>query len=248
METYSLIIKLNSTPHMEEKSSRDEASLFDAAFRVPGNTHLQLNMHAWCDKAVEYLDHAISRTQNDLRSHVQRVYLYIDKKDADTVYGALVDLFIILKESGRPLRERMLEASRTVLGEKRYRFLVQHLDSGIRATDAVPPSRTSLLSKGLSGTNQLVMKQNSREISQQDPLEVAHDHLEYGQIDEARKVLEMAILREPHRPELHQDLLEIYRSTNAREPFLAMRRRLNADNSPLADTWQKLALAFAEES
>lgn len=235
-------------PHGEEHSSRNEASLFDAAFRIPGNTQLKLKVHEWCDIALEYLDHAISRTQNDLRSHVQRVYLYMSKKDADAVYGALVDLFIILKESGRPLRKRMLEASRSILGEERYRFLLRHLDAGIRATDAVPASRTSLLSKGLSGTNQLVTKHTTREVSQQDPLDAAHDHLVYGQIDDARQVLEAAILREPLRLELHLDLLEIYRSTNARKLFLAMRRQLNTDCSPVADAWQKLAVVFAEES
>lgn len=225
----------------------DETSLFDATFLISGNTQLQINVPAVCDKAVEYLDHAVTRTKNDLRSHVQRIYLHVDRKDADAVYGALLDLFIVLKERGRPLRERMLNASRTVLDEERYRSLMLRLGVGIKATDALPPSRTSLLNKGLTGTNQLVLKLESRETSRQDPLQEARDHLEYGQLDEARQVLEAAILREPLRPELHHDLLEIYKSTHARESFLAMHRQLCVDTNPVADAWQALAAFFAME-
>ncbi|MEN8177386.1 MAG: hypothetical protein ABFS39_02070 [Pseudomonadota bacterium] len=248
VEAPSLIIRFNAITDEVEQHSSFKASLFDAAFHIPGNPRLQLKLGDWRDKAAEYLDHAVSRTQQDLRSHVQRVYLHIERKDEDAVYGALVDLFTILKESSRPLRERMLKASRSILGEERYRFLDQHLDAGLRTTDAVLPSRTSLLNKGLNSASQLVMKLDTREISQQDPLVEAQDHIEYGQINEARQVLEDAILKDPGRQELHYDLLEIYRRTNAKESFLTMRQRIAADANPAADAWRELAVFFGEES
>ena len=248
METSSLIIRLNNSPDEIEQRRMDETSLFDATFLIAGNTQLQINVPAVCDKAVEYLDHAVTRTQNDLRSHVQRIFLHVDRKDADAVYGALLDLFLILKERGRPLRERMLKVSRSSLAEERHRFLEQHLKTGIRASDPIPPSRSSLFSKGLSGSNSLVIKLETRGNSQQNPLDEARDYLEYGQVDEARQVLEAAILRDPRHPSLHHDLLEIYRHTKAKDAFLAMRRRIDPDTNPTADAWQELAALFAEEN
>lgn len=244
METYSLITRLNNVPDGIAQNSRDGASLFDAAFRIPGVTRLQLDEQEWRARTAEYLDYAVSRTRNDLRCHIQRLYLHINRQDAEAVYGALVDLFIILKETGRPLRERMLNVSRIILDDEKRQFLVRHLDKGITATDAIPPSKTSLFSKGLSGSNRLVIKLETREVPQQDPLEEARDHIEYGQVDEARQVLEAAILEEPLRPILHHDLLEIYKSTKAKEQFLEMRRRINPDTNPAADDWQKLAEFF----
>ena len=105
-----------------------------------------------------------------------------------------------------------------------------------------------MLSKGLSGTNRLVIKLDTSEAPIQDPLEEALERLEYGQIDEAQQVLEAAIIKAPGRPELHHDLLEIYKSTNARESFLAMRQRLNTDANPVADAWRELAAFFGEKS
>ena len=249
MESDSLSSRLiRVVPDDVQENGKGEAAVIEAAFRIPGTTHLQLKVHDWGGKAAEYLDHAVARTPGDLRGHVQRINLHIQRNDAEAVYGALLDLFIILTDRGRPLRERMLKLSRTVLSEERYRFLAQRLEVGIMATDAVLPSGTSLLGKGLSGTNWMVTKLDASKAPAQDPLEEAHDHLEYGQIDEARQVLEATILKEPGRSELHHDLLEIYKSTNARVSFLAMRQRLNTDANPVADAWRELAAFFGEES
>jgi Tfp pilus assembly protein PilF len=79
-------------------------------------------------------------------------------------------------------------------------------------------------------------------------LQEAQEHLEYGQIDEAREVLEAAILKDPQRPELHQDLLEIYRSTRAKEAFQSMRERIDTDSNPAAAAWQALADLFVTET
>jgi hypothetical protein len=61
-------------------------------------------------------------------------------------------------------------------------------------------------------------------------------------------VLEAAIVKDPDRPELHHDLLAIYKSSETRMPFLAMRQQLNTDANPVADAWWELTTFFAEES
>jgi hypothetical protein len=180
------------------------------------------------------------RTRGNLRCHVQRVYAHIKRHDPEAVYGALLDLFIILNERGRPLRKRMLETCSRHIGEDRYAFLARHLDSGIKETDAVLPARTSLLTKGISGINQLVVKQDTNQRSYLDPLTEALDYIEYGQLEEAKRVLEATILKQPHRMELHQELLDLYRYTNDKDSLTAMIRRLDGQSNPATDAWQDL--------
>jgi tetratricopeptide (TPR) repeat protein len=235
---------VRSNPGGVRKGSEEDASLMEAAFCIQGVANLHLNKLSCGHKAEEYLFHAVSKAPDDLRSHVQRVNLFLDRKDAEGLQGALLDLFIVLGDKGRPLRKRMLTASRMVLSEEQYRIFAQCLDSGIRATDMLPPSRESVLSKGVTGTNRLVSRIPTGKTAKQDPLEEAQDHLEYGQVEEAMEVLENAILKEPSRPELHPELLEIYRAINARDRFLALRKRLGAYSNQLPDAWQELETYF----
>lgn len=54
-----------------------KAALIETAFHLPGNTHLELKVHGWEDKAVEYLDHAVVRTPGgSAKPCVARVFLH----------------------------------------------------------------------------------------------------------------------------------------------------------------------------
>jgi len=237
-----LILRLrdNATDEAEQDGSIEE-TLYDAAFHIPGSSRLEIKTRKRIDEVADFLDHLAYRTRGDLRCHVQRVYAHIRRRDPEAVYGALLDLFIILNERGRPLRKRMLETCCKRISEDRYAFLARHLDSGIREIDAVPPVRTSLLTKGISGINQLVIKQDTTQRSYLDPLAEALDHIEYGQLEEAKRLLEAAVTQQPHRRELHQELLDLYRHTKDMDSFNAMFQRLDMESNPAAEAWQDLA-------
>jgi hypothetical protein len=223
-----------------------EALALDAAFFLPGSTQLRLMEHGRNNQVANYLDHAITRAPQELRSHVQRIYLHLQGKDSEAVYGALVDLFIVLKAGGRSLRERMLKLAKAHLEDHHHRFLHHHLETGITELQEIPACRTSLLSKGISGTSRLVIKGTSRFSAYQDPLQLARDHLEYGQIEQARQVLEKALLEQPSRPELQADLLDIYKRTHARDAFQTMHRRLQGLRHPQLQAWRELAVFFQQ--
>ncbi|VAW83243.1 hypothetical protein MNBD_GAMMA13-1953 [hydrothermal vent metagenome] len=234
------LIVCNSTNTTSQKSGPEE-SLVEASFCIPVNNRLQLDVSSWHDKAADYLTFAVARFPHDLCSHVRRISLLQRHKNEAGLQGALIDLFIALQGKGRQLRERMLTVSKPVLREENYVFLSKFLDTGLSALDALPSSRYSVLSKGVTGTSQLVQRSHTQDTVIQDPLAQAHDHIEYGQLDIAMDILESAILETPSRQELHLELLGIYRATNEADRYLAMRERLGPNINPSHDAWMELA-------
>ncbi len=170
------LIVCNSTTPAPQESESDE-SLIEAVFRIPADNRLQLEVGGWHDRATDCLTFTVARFPNDLRSHVRRIALLKRHKNEAALHGALVDLFIVLQGKGRPLRERMLAASKPVLRKENYFFLSEFLDTGLSALDALPLPRHSVLSKGVTGTSQLVQKSHARSTLMQDPLTQARDRI-----------------------------------------------------------------------
>jgi hypothetical protein len=73
-----------------------------------------------------------------------------------------------------------------------------------------------------------------------DPLAIARDHIEYSQLDEARQVLEIAVLERPTRWDFQEDLLDLYRSTRDTDSFNAMFTQLIESGITLNDKWHTL--------
>lgn len=242
--TKRLVIHINSSGVM--LNDMDMANSVEMAFSLPGESRLQISAGNSDNKVLDFLTHAVARKPGDLRSHIQRINIYIKRADYEGLYGALLDLFIALMNKGHPLRERMLKVSKPVLDQARYQFLYEHLDKGISAMDAVPLSSISVLAKGIVGTNKLVHKLHIGKNAERDALEEAHEHLEYGQVEEAQQVLEEAILKNPSREELYHELIDIYRYTNARKSFVKMQKQLIELGAFTPDAWDELAKLFGE--
>lgn len=213
------------------------AAARQAVFEIPGIRRLFLDAEKSSDDAGDYLSRQVARKPEDLRSHLQRINLCLQQRDREGTYGALLDLFIVLGPKGLPLRRRIFRSTLRLLNKEQYRAFLQHMDAGVHATAVMPSARCSMLSKGLTGTSHLVINEVTEEDFQRDPLIEAREHLEYGQVEEARELLEEAVLMEPWRTDLQSDLLEIYRHTRDRKNFDAMRERLEAANIPVSDAW-----------
>ncbi|MCG6863509.1 MAG: hypothetical protein LJE70_19960 [Chromatiaceae bacterium] len=110
--------------------------------------------------------------------------------------------------------------------------------------DRVPLSSESILGKGIRGTTRLVERIGTDETSDLDPLTEARSRLEYGQVDEARRVLEEAVLQYPMRGDLHRELLEIYVHSRDYTHFSAMLEALRSAGSPVPSAWRRLASAL----
>jgi len=230
-----------STPMIEMHKQEDSNGKPEVMFMVSNKSGLILDLGEYSDKAIEVLEHKVTRNPLYLRSHVQRIYLYRKIKNGDALYGALLDLFIALNAKGFEIRRRLLFESKCYLDSHHFNALYHRLDNGVSASSVLPISQYSRLSKGLIGTIDLLISNQQTTHATQDPQKEAHDYLEYGEVDEARKILEVAVLKEPWRKELHTDLLEIYKASRDVDNCDAMYRRLADKFIPDHHAWIQTA-------
>jgi Tfp pilus assembly protein FimV len=102
----------------------------------------------------------------------------------------------------------------------------------------------SIFTRGLIGTQNLVRLVDASEEQTYDPLDLARDYIEYSQLTEAKDVLEKAIISEPHRLELHQGLLELYKSTHDVSGLKKMVELFATLDIAMPDGWNELMAIF----
>jgi len=114
-------------------------------------------------------------------------------------------------------------------------------------TCKLPLSKACLLGNGAVGTSQLVVLSDDMAFTEikRDPLTDARDHIEYSQIEAARKVLEQAILDDPGRKELHEELLGIYRSIGNDREISEFLSKLNGIGNPYPELWPASSVELA---
>ncbi len=219
-------------------------------FRIADVSALSFDTQGWDQKAADFMAYRVARLPGDLRNHVQRIQHQIAMGDAEGAYGAVLDLFIVLKDRGRPLRQRMLEAARDLLDPATYHYLRRRLKRGISELDPTPQSATSVLSRAHQGRRIIVTKVGDKRATQANPLELARSHVEYGQLDAARSVLERSVLTGSLDEDIHKDLIEIYLRTADKANFLRLQRQLNFEYnaSPVLSLWREFEAFFKQRS
>lgn len=194
------------------------------------------------------LAHKITRFPDDLRSHTQRIFIFIEQDKRLAVYSSLIDLFLILEEKGAALRTRMLFSAKHILSDQQFEFLQQSLLLGLRGDVTLTTSNQSLLSQGRKNTRPFVQKNTVNKPQAINVIGQARSYLEYGQIDEARVMLQDAILESPEELEYHQDLLEIFRKIADRDLFISFYEQLLKPDSTLPIMWEQMAEEFNYEN
>ena len=212
---------------------------YEPAFFVPFTGDLQLDADA-SGRNGAYLSHRVARCPSDLTAHVLRVYLHGRSFDSDALWGALIDLFLVLKREGTALKHRLLELSRSVLSTDRYRFLAARVSDGLDYDAECPQTPFSVLSRGRSGMATMIRKLDEYD-AQQDVLATARAHIEYGQVEQAQELLEGALRAGPGREDLHRELLDIYRGTRDIEAFRDMFAAVAFEDNPVPELWEEVA-------
>lgn len=211
------------------------------AFGLSDSGALRLPRQFNSPQGRRYLVSRVARDHWDLRAHIQRIFLMLDSGDPEeTMFAALVDLFLALGDKGHELREAMLQLAKPALHEDDYHFLVLRLVSGLQRADAMPMMTGSVLDRALIGNCHLVERQRAEVAREANAVDTAAMHLEGGNIREAVAVLETALLNDVTNVAVEAELLEIYRRSRDEASFLAMRRRLETMGASLGAEWDEL--------
>ena len=190
------------------------------------------------------LVYLVARKPKRIITHVQRIYYCYQVNLPEQLFAALVDLLIVLNKRGKEISRRMIIGSKSKLSGEQFnalqKFMAENSDTAL-----LVGNQYSVFSKGLIGTKNLVQRSETDKQTH-DPLDLAHDYIEYSQLDEAKNILEEAIIDQPERIDLHQCLLELYKSTLDTAGFMTMYHILAGLDVAMPDDWSTLQ-AFLNE-
>ncbi len=213
----------------------------------PSDTRLSPPRGVDADQWAAHLAHISAREPGNLINHVRRIYLCLLRKQQNALYGAMLDLYLVLGDKGEQLRQQLLHKARELLSQQEYKLFLTHHQQGLHSGQPLPASQHSVLGNFFSGGMRLVDEQHAgRESANKeiDPLELAKEELDYGDIGVAQQILEEALLKSPQRLGLHYGLLEIYKHTRSLDDLLSMRERLQDDIAIAQTAWNQMQKAL----
>ncbi len=226
-----------------------ELAHYEIAFLF-AKTPQQLNLQ-WLSThpdLLNFLVAGISKRPRNLITHVQRICLCYQRNLSDHLYGAMVDLFTVLDGHADDFCGRLLDKVLPKLNASHAYLLNQYLYDKDIVTLYMVQNSFAMMGKGLLGTAQFITKlaENDAHVALiNDPLVLARDYIEYSQFQEAKAVLESAILETPAHKELHQDLLELYKSLQDVRGFLSTSDSLAQQGNPFPELWSELSDFFS---
>ncbi len=245
------MIPMNIVKRIDEHSDAEfqhiNLALLEPVFLF-GNTLLSLANIKSTEKFVDFMAQQTVRNPADLQHHLNRIDLYLQRENTEGLYGALMDLFIVLQDKGQPLRKRMLKKYYTQLDPEHRSILSARLAGKISEDDQIPFVKESMLSNGRTGMIRLLVKQSHvRDVKNRDAVEDARDLIDSGQVGKAQVLLKKVLLINPQREDVGQELMTIYRHSHN---YQAVKKILQSTkNLPLAlrPQWEDLAACLKTE-
>ncbi|MCG7985810.1 MAG: hypothetical protein JAZ20_17070 [Candidatus Thiodiazotropha weberae] len=211
-------------------------------FHEPTHQGLKLPKEVEPRLWANHLAYRSAREPENLLNHVRRVYLHLQLKQAEALYGAMLDLFLVLRDKGESLRNGLLNKAKTVLESDAFELFAKNLKQGLQKNQPYPISQHSVLANFFDGGLTLVdldAESNEHAGGRIDPLEVAQEELTFGDIEVAQEILEKALLSSPERMSLHIGLLEIYKHTRSLSSLLEMQDRLGDHIKVAQSAWME---------
>ncbi|MEW5892298.1 MAG: tetratricopeptide repeat protein [Pseudomonadota bacterium] len=183
------------------------------SFTPPGRAaklHLAMGNH---DEAVAALHRALTKQPNALVHFTELLKIHQARRDIDEYARTLWHLYAALGNAGQSLKERLLAQGFSLgphplfeaLAQARERSQIEAIGRrfGFHVADTMPLPKTALVE--VSGADKPALAREGNDI-----LREVDSYLEFGQIDQAVKVLESAILADPAAIHLYPPLLELY--------------------------------------
>ena len=201
---------------MPSIESRIENSVLPLVFPLQEGAKEHIDPSA----AWHYYSHLICRNPKDLKLHTRRIFFAIKNQHSENLSGSLHDLFYVLKDAGTNLRIRLLKASIPYLSKEETVYFAMWIKMGINKGMGYKWAPGSVLSDGLFGPDQVLIKSciettdNAEKLS---PLEQARSCMEYGQLDVAKNILEKALEADADNKQLSDELDYLVQYTKSRE-------------------------------
>lgn len=200
-------------------------------------------LHNW-----RQLTLAIRANPKKLPTHTQRIMLAMDIQLQPYLSGALQDFFIILKDTGRPLKEKMFHLSSPLLESSNRAYFMQWLqDNSDKHLECVRYAGATLMSHSC----QQLMVDNEPEDTQllenflnenyNNLIDKAEYCVAYGDIEKGQKLLEAKILsHKKQSPLVEQALLNIYYHSQNKDALESMTQNLLSADQTLSEDWKKI--------
>ena len=248
MEAPAVIVRRTGAVSTAEEKALEEALRIEASLLPPSTRLLRDLPVAGLERQyLQHLEQRIHRNPRDLLSHVRRLLLNRALDDPEGLYGALVDLFIVLGYRGRPLRKRLLKLCAASLAPERRAFLESHLEHGLDATEDRCSTPRSSLSRQVRGKTSLVVRTGGSGRGGTDLLDLARESLARGEDDAAQELLEGAIEADPGSEPVCLELLALYRRRNRRGDFMRTYTAILGRELARPDLWQAMATRFNKD-
>jgi hypothetical protein len=191
-----------------------------------------------CHEALEKLVFLITKKPKCLTNHVRRIYYCFQQHLNEQLFAAIVDFLVILNQQGQAISWRVVLGAKSQLTTEQFKELKSYL-KGDTDKNLLSGNQYSVFSKGFVGINKMI-QQIEKEEKEDDPLTIALDYIEYSQLDEAKQVLEDAILVQPERLDLRQELIDLYRLTGDSNRFYQMLAKLTRLGIGITNDWNQL--------
>lgn len=241
-----LFCETTESPH-----DSPSGAIHDAIFQVACESGLRVVVEKDCESVVsDFFCSEVSRCPSNIKNHIRRIWLQYDNEDSGHLFAALLDLWVALNGSGRALFRRLLLGAKSRLEPAGFEKLALLYTSNELRNSEYPVVTGSVLNRGVRGRLDLLTISEGEAntgLTERDPLQEAHECLEYSQIEQAREILENALLNDPLREAIHSDLLDIYKSTQDLGALNKMRNNLDDEANPFLGQWDELREQITEE-
>jgi hypothetical protein len=185
------------------------------------------------------LTYKVSLKPKDLLTHLRRIYCCYQNRFTIPLYAALLDLLIVLNGKGQQLSLRLISGCSSRL-EPRF---FSALKTAYKFPERLPSNSYSLFATGHVGSTHLVDYSHHGHV-ERDFLTLAHDYIEYSQLNEAMEILEQGLQIEPEHRDAQSVLLQLYKSTDSRDRFSSQYQLLLDSKAMLIEGWLALQQFF----
>ena len=173
--------------------------------------------------AFSCFEYWLKKKPEDLACHLQRIQFSLSVKNQEKLFAAICDLFIILSDQGKPLRQRVLSGYKKFLTNKQHSMLSQHLTEKTLTADMHELPYHCFYKKKVIQPAQLctrIAPAQQTNINNLNNIAITVDsYIENSQFEIALEYMEQHLEQNPDDEATTIKLIELYKALSYSEAF-----------------------------